>query len=136
MRQHQGHAAGHQRGLAAAGACFDEKGCAVIQQRALPGASIRKGRGVMAAWHHCISQSGARSARPRSDEGKFQFEVALLGAARQGEGEIVVGIGRAGSRQQIAGRRETGGRRGKFGSPDSTASGSAREYSPPSAALG
>jgi hypothetical protein len=51
----------------------------------------------------------------RSDEGRFQFEVALLCAAWQSEGEIVVGIGRAGSRQQIAGRRETGGRCGEFG---------------------
>ena len=72
MRQHQSHAPGHQGGLAAAGAGLDEQGCAVIEQRALPRAGIRKGRGVMAVRHHSISQSGARSARRAAMSGNFR----------------------------------------------------------------
>ena len=71
MRQHQSHAPGHQGGLAAAGACLDEQGCAVIEKRALPRGGIRKRRGVMAVWHHSISQSGARSARRAAMSGNF-----------------------------------------------------------------
>jgi hypothetical protein len=44
MRQHQGYAAGHQGGFAAAGACLDEERRIVIQQRAPARVSIRKGR--------------------------------------------------------------------------------------------
>jgi len=71
VRQHQSHAPRHQGGLAATGACLDEQGCAVIQQRTLPRASIRKGRGVMAVRHHSIPQSGARSARRAAISGNF-----------------------------------------------------------------
>jgi hypothetical protein len=51
------------------------------------------------------------------DKGRFQFEIALIGPARQSEGEIIVGIGRAGSGQQIAGCGEPGRRCDEFGKP-------------------
>ena len=72
MGQHESDAAGHKGGLAAAGAGLDEQGCAVIQQRTLPRAGIRKGRGVMAVRHHSIPQSGARSARRAAMSGNFR----------------------------------------------------------------
>jgi hypothetical protein len=72
VRQHKGYAPCHQGGLAAAGARLDEQGCAVIEQRAPPCGSIRKWRGVMAVWHHSISQSGARSLRRAVMSGNFR----------------------------------------------------------------